>query len=194
MSLKSVDMENNVDNETRSHMKQSQPSRLVTQPTRAALASPKVMAGSLVAASLLALSGCATTPTLSPQQCQNGDWRDIGYVDGTRGRSPNYFGEHMAECTGVAGSQPNRQLWEEGRQEGLKSYCTELTAYKLGREGYDWQAVCPLENIEVLEEAYREGRYYYLRERDLDYMMGSPWGYGPYGYRGWGGPYWRPYW
>lgn len=52
-----------------------------------------------------------------------------------------------------------------------------------------------LEDIEKLEEAYNQGRYYYLRQRDLDRLSGPyPWqynrhGYGPYG---WYSPFWRP--
>ena len=102
---------------------------------------------SLMTAGLLALSGCATTQSLTPQQCQTSNWHELGYADGIQGRSGAYFGYYTNSCANVAGAAPNRILWEQGRQEGLKRYCTELNAYKLGREGYDWQPVCPLEGI-----------------------------------------------
>jgi len=144
---------------------------------------------SLMTAGLLALSGCATTQSLTPQQCQTSNWHELGYADGIQGRSGAYFGYYTNSCANVAGAAPNRILWEQGRQEGLKRYCTELNAYKLGREGYDWQPVCPLEGIEKLEEAYSQGRYYYIRQRDLDYLR-SPYpfgyGYGRFGYRPFG--------
>lgn len=157
------------------------------------------LASSLLTLAFIALSGCATTQSLSPEQCQTTDWKQLGKVDGQMGRSGAYFGKHVDDCTGIAGSEPNRILWEEGRQEGLKDYCTELNAYKLGREGYAWQPVCPLEGIEKLEEAYGQGRYYYLRQRELEYLSSPyPWGYGGrYGYYGprhWVGPYLRPVW
>jgi hypothetical protein len=49
----------------------------------------------------------------------------------------------------------------------------------------------PLEGIEKLEEAYSQGRYYYIRQRDLDYLRSPyPFGYGPgrfgYGYHPFG--------
>lgn len=145
----------------------------------------------LVAGALLALSGCATTkPDLTPQQCQTSNWQQIGYADGLQGRSGAYFGYYANSCANVIGATPNRVLWEQGRQQGLKNYCTELNAYKLGREGYDWQPVCPLEGIEKLEEAYAQGRYYYLRQRDLDYLRSPyPFGYGRFGYS----PFYRPF-
>ncbi len=150
-----------------------------------------------ISTAMLALSGCATTQSLTPQQCQVSNWQDIGYADGLQGRSGAYFGNHANDCASVVGATPNRMLWEQGRQVGLKSYCTELNAYKAGREGYDWQPVCPLEGIEKLEEAYSQGRYYYIRQRDLDYLRspypfgyGGRLGYGRYGFTPFGyGPY-----
>lgn len=141
---------------------------------------------------LLALSGCATTQSLTPEQCQTSNWQDVGYNDGLHGRSGAYFGHYINSCAAVADATPNRVLWEQGRQLGLKKYCTELNAYQLGRAGYDWQPVCPLEGIEKLEEAYSQGRYYYIRQRDLDYLRApypfgyggyGPFGYSPFGYR-----------
>lgn len=153
--------------------------------------------GSGLTLALSLLSGCATTPSLSPEQCQAGNWQQIGYADGMVGRSGAYFAKHLENCTPIPGSAPNRMLWEQGRQEGLKEFCTELNAYKLGREGYSWQPVCPLDGIEKLEDAYNQGRYYYLRQRDMEYLSTPyPWGYGPYGYGpysyGRQDPFWRP--
>ena len=137
---------------------------------------------SFIATIALLLSGCATTQGITPEQCQSSNWQDVGYADGLQGRSGAYFGQYTNSCASIVGATPNRVLWEQGRQQGLKNYCTELNAYKLGREGYDWQPVCPLEGIEKLEEAYSQGRYYYIRQRDLDYLRSPyPFGYGGYG-------------
>ena len=142
---------------------------------------------SLMSAALITLSGCATTQSLTPQQCQASNWQEVGYADGIRGRSGAYFGQYTNQCASVIGASPNRIQWEQGRQQGLKNYCTELNAYKLGREGYDWQPVCPLEGIDKLEEAYSQGRYYYIRQRDLDYLRTPyPFAYGPAGRFGYG--------
>lgn len=147
----------------------------------------------LMGAALLSLSGCATTQSLTPQQCQSSNWQELGYADGLRGRSGAYFGQYTNQCASVIGAAPNRIQWEQGRQQGLKSYCTELNTYKLGREGYDWQPACPLEGIDKLEEAYSQGRYYYIRQRDLDYLRSPyPFGYGP-GRFGYGGIGYRPF-
>lgn len=141
----------------------------------------------ILVAGVLALAGCATTPKITAQQCTQGNWQDIGQRDGIQGRSGAYFGRYIATCPNITATSPARKFWETGRQAGLKTYCTELNAYKLGREGYDWQPVCPVEGIGKLEDAYAEGRYYYLRQRDLDYLSSPyPWGYGHFGYGPWG--------
>ncbi len=146
---------------------------------------------SLMSAAVMVLSGCATTQSLTPQQCQTSNWQEVGLADGLRGRSGAYFGHYANSCASVGGAMPNRIQWEQGRQQGLKTYCTELNAYKLGRESYDWQPVCPLEGIDKLEEAYAQGRYYYIRQRDLDYLRSPyPFGYGRLGHFGYG---YRPF-
>ncbi|MDN5620929.1 MAG: DUF2799 domain-containing protein [Psychrobacter sp.] len=160
-----------------------------THKLTATLVSKAGISVSLLGALVLTLSGCATTQSLTPQQCQSSNWQDVGYADGLQGRSGAYFGNYTNSCASVGGANPNRIQWEQGRQQGLKNYCTELNAYKLGREGYDWQPVCPLEGIEKLEEAYSQGRYYYIRQRDLDYLRAPyPFGYGHlgFGYRPFG--------
>ena len=138
----------------------------------------KIIQTGLTTTAILIVAGCATTTAISPTQCQSGNWEEIGLKDGQQGRSGAYFGRYIDACQPTNDIASNRILWEQGRQRGLKSYCTELNAYQLGREGYDWRPVCPLEGIEKLEDAYSQGRYYYLRQQDMDYLNAPvPWGY-----------------
>ena len=144
---------------------------------------------SLLGALVLSVSGCVTTQPLTQQQCQSSNWQDVGYADGLEGRSGAYFGHYTNSCASLGSTTPNRIQWEQGRQMGLKKYCTQLNAYQVGRAGYSWQPVCPLDGIEKLEEAYSQGRYYYIRQRDLDYLRAPyPFGYGHvgFGYRPFG--------
>ncbi|MBO6225335.1 MAG: DUF2799 domain-containing protein, partial [Psychrobacter sp.] len=84
------------------------------------LVSKSGIAVSLMGATLLAISGCATTQSLTPQQCQTSNWQEVGYVDGLHGRSGAYFGHYANSCASVGGATPNRIQWEQGRQQGLK--------------------------------------------------------------------------
>lgn len=113
-------------------------------------------------ATLSALSGCATT-SLKADDCPSVDWKQAGIQDGRQGRYAFEFARYQKRC---GQTLPNRQLWEEGRQEGLKSYCTKSNAYHLGQHGFTLNAVCPEEGLEEIHNAHALGfSQYYQRQR-----------------------------
>lgn len=144
------------------------------------------------------LAGCATMGGLSPAQCQQSNWQTIGYQDGLMGRSADYIQKHIKQCA-KANAAPNQQLWQQGREAGLKRYCTPLRAYQLGREGFDYNDVCPQSMTLTLLKAHDEGYLNYQREQTLqqlwdnnDRFWGSPFDGSYSRFGGWGG--WsRPY-
>lgn len=171
---------------------------------------------SVLSTTILMITGCATTTGLSKSQCEqlaqnSTDWRTLGEQDGLMGRGADYFGQHLQACnqklnmlanvmtTSTVLQSKNQQLWEQGRQAGLKKYCTPLRAYQLGREGFSYQNVCPQEQMVELLKANDEGLYNYQREQNLrgwdDDFFPFGWGYGR-GYGGWnrwhGGHYYVP--
>lgn len=95
--------------------------------------------GSLVVAAGLTVAACAT---LSQEQCLQGDWRAIGYIDGADGRAMSRIEDHAKACqkTGVA---PDMSLYVQGRDQGLMRYCTEANGFRVGREGHSYKGVCP---------------------------------------------------
>lgn len=142
-----------------------------------------------LALAVLALSGCATTTTLKSDQCTQADWQKVGIADGMRGASSQQILAHTKTCQGKA--IPNQQLWEQGRQEGLKSYCTTTNAYNIGRMGYTLNAVCDgeIENLAELHHANMMGlQQYEMSERinQLNRGWGLYDGFFPYHpYRRW---------
>lgn len=158
----------------------------------------------LLTLSVGVLSGCATTG-LSKQQCQqltqnSTDWQKVGLQDGLMGRDASYFNQHLQSCSALvqANATPTQifssyqKLWEQGRQQGIKQYCTPLRAYQLGREGIAYNNICPPEQTVELLKAHDEGYYNYQREQLLydmdDDFFPFGWGYGSrYGYGGFGG-------
>lgn len=140
----------------------------------------------------LGLTACATTGGLKPEQCATTDWQAMGYQDGLLGRDAGFIQQYANRCA-KAGVQPNQTLWETGRQNGLKRYCTPLRAYQLGREGINFNNVCPPEQMIDLLKAHDEGYINYQREQalqqlwyDADPFFGDPWG-------GWGSPFYGRY-
>lgn len=93
---------------------------------------------SILTAGLL-LGGCAT---MSPEECQTADWRDVGLRDGLQGLPLSHLDERIGDCA-EAGVTVNGALYRQGRQEGLQSYCQPDNATRLGLDGQDYRGVCP---------------------------------------------------
>lgn len=109
---------------------------------------------SLVAllATVTLMTGCATKqPQFTKDDCASLDWYKVGVQDGTYGHNAQRILSHQKTCP-TASDLPNRALWEEGRQLGLKSYCTKENAYEMGRRGYELTGVCD-QNLEELHRA-----------------------------------------
>ena len=113
-------------------------------------------------AALALLSACAT---LSEDQCRAGNWYDIGVRDGAKGRDSDFIFEHARACNefGVA---PRAAPWREGREEGLKQYCTARNAYRIGQRGQSLNPVCPGDTSR-LEAANNRGQRWYDLERQI---------------------------
>ncbi len=112
----------------------------------------------------LMMAGCAS---LSKQECQLGNWQAIGYTDGVSGYYSSRIQEHQRACARVDVS-PNYKLWEKGRKEGLKEYCTKANAYRLGKQGTTMNDVCP-DNIALqLENINNKGKELYELRRQIN--------------------------
>ena len=116
----------------------------------------------LMVCTVFAISGCAT---LDKNECLNADWRTIGYEDGTRGYAGSYIRNHRKACAeyGVA---PNLDLYEEGRQMGLRQYCTPRNGYRLGSSGKRYSGTCPADLDPAFRHAIQEGQKLYALERE----------------------------
>lgn len=115
-----------------------------------------VIATMMVSAAIM--TGCAT---MSKTECQVADWYQVGTKDGSSGYDWNRLASHTKACAKV-GIIPDRDVWEQGRQAGLKSYCTTANAYRLGRSGSRLNSVCPSELSDAL---YRANNYGYNMNR-----------------------------
>ncbi|MFQ5624712.1 MAG: DUF2799 domain-containing protein [Paracoccaceae bacterium] len=122
-----------------------------------------MISGRNMLVAFLVLSSCAS---LSESQCRTGDWQGIGYRDGTNGALKSRFRAHVEACAEY-GVQPDKAAWLAGREVGLKVYCTEASAYHLGRTGGHLNAVCPEADARAIRKAYRAGERYYSLTQDI---------------------------
>lgn len=102
----------------------------------------------------LLASGCAS---MDEDECRVADWRAIGYEDGASGKSASHIGERREACAEY-GLAPNFAVYQQGRDEGLREYCTPASGYRVGRKGRPLPAVCPSDLQGDFRDAYKSGR------------------------------------
>ncbi|HWJ88071.1 MAG TPA: DUF2799 domain-containing protein [Pelagibacterium sp.] len=111
----------------------------------------------------LLLASCAT---LTKEQCQAGDWRSIGFNDGSRGRPANYVSNHVDACAEYGISLDNA-LYQAGRSDGLGSYCRLSTAETTGRRGERYYGVCEGPVGAAFARVHRAGEAVYEAKSEL---------------------------
>jgi len=112
----------------------------------------------------LLLTGCAT---LSREQCQRGDWFEIGSSDGQAGQPLSRLEQHQRAC-GEYGLAVDQQQYVSGHAQGLEEYCQLDNAIRSGLEGNRYQGVCPPALDTAFERANRTAYQVYRLRKDLD--------------------------
>ncbi len=115
---------------------------------------------------LILLPFLAACASLTENQCRVGDWAGIGLNDGLNGRAPDYVSNHFDACSDI-GITPNIAAWQAGREQGLLQYCTPQNAYNRGRDGRNFNAVCPASQRGALNHAFEWGAEYFEIEQEI---------------------------
>jgi hypothetical protein len=132
-------------------------SRVLFSSARIATRVPAVIAALLI-------TGCAS---LSPEQCQHADWRQIGYTDGVEGASAYRINDHAKACAEV-GVKPNLDEYLRGREQGFQTYCRPGNAFALGRRGVSHNgAECQEAMKPAFYGEYDRGYQLHLIEADI---------------------------
>lgn len=111
-----------------------------------------------------ALNGCAT---LSEEQCLVGDWYGIGVSDGQNGYSYARLQDHAEACASH-GVTPDPGPYEQGRQQGLLSFCTPQIGFREGRQGDNYNGVCPAHLERDFLGGYSDGRIVHAAQQVYD--------------------------
>ena len=115
----------------------------------------------------LALTGCAT---LTKEECLSGNWEEIGFRDGTNGKTSAFLQSHAKACE-KTGVRPVQSLWEKGRKRGLPVYCVPSKAFSEGKSGRRVNAVCPAAKMPALQAANAKGLEYYQYTEELNALQ-----------------------
>lgn len=113
---------------------------------------------------LLVLSACSS---LSEEECLAADWYGIGVEDGANGQPLTRIGAHRKACAEV-GVTPDTEAYSQGRQEGLKSFCTYDRGYAEGKRGASDRRVCPAGELQdAFLDGYDAGREIYMINQEI---------------------------
>jgi len=93
---------------------------------------------SLCALLLGSLSGCSA---ISEEECRLGDWHQIGLSDGQNGQKNN-AAKYNKDCSEYQ-VQVDLKVYNDGRYEGLKSFCTYENGVSVGQANKSYNNVCP---------------------------------------------------
>ncbi len=114
----------------------------------------------------LLLPGCAS---ISEEECQAGNWADLGYRDGVNGKARDRLADYVQTC-GEYGAElaagVDRSAYLSSYEEGLTHYCTYDKGYERGHNGNSYNTVCEGAMAVDFRAGYDEGYVEYeLRQK-----------------------------
>ena len=99
------------------------------------------------------LAGCAT---MSPEECLQANWEEVGYNDGAAGYPVSRSAEHREACA-ETGVQVDFELYRHGYSLGLPYYCTRETGFETADHGGEYAAQCDSDGFPEYASGYSEG-------------------------------------
>ena len=88
----------------------------------------------IVSSSAALLTGCASGPKISAEDCAGADWYTVGVQHGQAGANITEINPAIEACRETP-TPVNIDRYKEGRTEGLKTYCTPLTILESAAQG-----------------------------------------------------------
>ena len=116
---------------------------------------------------IVGLSGCAT---LSEEECRVGDWRTIGFEDGSVGKDVRDIGQHREACADY-GITVDLDAYRQGHEEGMVVFCQPASGFELGTSGQPFIDSCPEELRSEFYAAFEDGNRVFKLRRDLNYRQ-----------------------
>jgi hypothetical protein len=120
----------------------------------------------LVACAMLA--GCAT---MSPEECLQANWEEVGYNDGAAGYPVSRSAEHREACA-ETGVSVDFELYRHGYSLGLPYYCTRENGFENGDHGGEYAAQCVSDKFPDYALGYSEGLEVFALKRELRELEG----------------------
>jgi hypothetical protein len=124
---------------------------------------PHPLKTSFALACLVLLVSCAS---MTPEECQRANWREVGQRDGQRGETLALMDKRSEDCDKV-GVALDAQAYTLGRESGLRNYCRLENAVPLGLGGAGYAGVCPPEVEAIFVPRYQAAHAVFLLRSEL---------------------------
>ena len=109
------------------------------------------------------LVGCAT---MSPEECLQANWEEVGYNDGVAGYPVSRSAEHREACA-ETGVSVDFELYRHGYALGLPYYCTRETGFESADHGGEYAAQCVSDEFPAYASGYSEGLDVFALKQEL---------------------------
>ena len=109
------------------------------------------------------LQGCST---LSRDDCQTVDGYTAGYQDGLQGRKSRPVVDHQQACA-KPGITAQLARYTQGRDDGLKQFCSPGNGFSLGLKGAAYNGACLVDAEREFLPAYQQGKEIFESELQL---------------------------
>jgi len=106
---------------------------------------------------VLSLSSCTS---LTKEDCQNNNWKDIGERDAKNGRARSVFQGYQKSCI-EQGVKIKQDEYDVGFKIGLMLYCTYENGYEVGSVGKSNPQTCPNDTLKNFSQGYIAGKKWY---------------------------------
>ena len=113
---------------------------------------------------LVLFYGCAS---MTPEECLQANWEEVGYNDAVEGYSASRSSDHQKACAEV-GVTLDFQIYRSGYMLGLPYYCTPTTGFETADHGGDFAVQCDLTTFPEYAAGYAQGREIFLLKSEIN--------------------------
>jgi hypothetical protein len=113
------------------------------------------------------ISGCAT---LDQGQCVTANWYDMGYQDGSAGKSKDGVADYANDCAEY-GVKVDATAYRDGWSKGIPQYCTANNGYRVGSYGNYYENSCTGSLKDAFYSAYLLGSAVFDAQSRVDRLQ-----------------------
>src|SRR5699024_5681906 len=113
---------------------------------------------------VIAMSGCAT---MTESECATADWHEVGYKDGSYGKTRAYKEERRTDCAKSVYALEEKK-YQAGQEQRIVQYCTAENGRSEGLKGHPYLDACPAQFERDFLTQYKAAKRVYDAQQKID--------------------------